>query len=157
MLPRVAPVARADSYGVTGVAAAVPKRFRLPRPAGRASRAGSACVRATRQGLGVVWAKTVISVILDGGTAQRHVGSGTAPAGSGQSGPSPSRMRPAGVRHVGRSGCMGGTRVGVSGWEEGSKNWSITAGMHWLLWQLPAWDGASHRKRHLPCGGPKRE
>lgn len=148
MLPRVAPVARADSYGVTGVAVAVPEHFLLPRPTSKASRAGSTCVRATRQGLGVVRAKTVISVILDGGTAQRRVGSCTAPAGSGQSGPSPSRMRPAGVRHVGKSGCMGGTQVGVSGWEERSKNWSITAGMHWLLWQLPAGDGARHRKRH---------
>lgn len=46
-MPRVAPAARADSYGVTGVTVAVPERFLLPRPAGRASRAGSACVRAT--------------------------------------------------------------------------------------------------------------
>lgn len=46
-MPRVAPAARADSYGVTGVTVAVPKRFLLPRLAGRASRAGNACVRAT--------------------------------------------------------------------------------------------------------------
>lgn len=93
MLPRVAPAARADSYSVTGVAAAVPERFLLLCPAGRASRAGSACVRATRQGLGVVRAKTVISVIRDGGTAQCRVGNGTAPVGSDQS--SPRKMRPA--------------------------------------------------------------
>lgn len=48
MLPRAARAARADSYSVTGVAAAVPKRFLLPRPTGRASRAGSTCVRATQ-------------------------------------------------------------------------------------------------------------
>lgn len=47
-VPRVARAARADSSGVTGAAAAVPERFLVPRPAGRASRAGSACVRATR-------------------------------------------------------------------------------------------------------------
>lgn len=50
MLPRAVPAARADSCGVTGVAAAVPEHFLLPRPAGRASRASSACVRATRPG-----------------------------------------------------------------------------------------------------------
>lgn len=48
MVPRVARAARADSSAVTGAAAAVPERFLMPRPAGRASRAGSACVRATR-------------------------------------------------------------------------------------------------------------
>ncbi|KAJ7413178.1 coronin-7-like protein [Willisornis vidua] len=56
MVPRVARAARADSSGVTGVAAAVPERFLVPCRAGRASQAGSACVRATRRGrLALAW------------------------------------------------------------------------------------------------------
>lgn len=58
MLPRVARAARADSYGVTGVTAAVPERFLLPRPAGRASWASTTCIRATRPGhLALAWCR----------------------------------------------------------------------------------------------------
>lgn len=128
----------------------------LPRPASRRqSQPGRQRLRqghpAGPAGLGVVRGKTVISVIPDGGTAQRRVGSGT--AGSGQSDrPSASRMRAWGT--LARLGYGGDITEGF-GWGEESRNWSISAGMCWLLWQLPAWEGARRGKGHLPHSVPK--
>ncbi|KAK4813787.1 hypothetical protein QYF61_025267 [Mycteria americana] len=67
MLPRAALAARANSYSVTGAAAAVPERFLLPRPASRASRAGSACVRATRAAIPLYDADTGLLVLAGKG------------------------------------------------------------------------------------------